>query len=364
MYLVGDTIEEGFSTSVDAETFTIGYSRDPAGEPFLTTANLVATGAPGNYLVTFVAELAGSYYAHWAGDLSHIEYDGNWEVEARAAAPAVLGTSRRTLRRRIGGATGLGDLTVLTANPGSTDVTLIDPDHLLLPVGAYLGRELTVVDGVASGQTRRVSGNSEAANSITVANAFRAELEVGVEAELWYTSGTGWHYEEANAVINDLITEARSGSWVPQQIALEGAFDPANPYLAIPRELSHVAGVAWQNEAGLWIEESPTDYPGGPGWYVAQGTGQIVLGGGAASRASNHLTQVRGYGPLAELNTDSDVTPLNVEWLVKAAVARLLLMGLGRRPENQVKYPAASRLADQARPFAMSRPQPNTVKVA
>lgn len=363
-FTVGERITEGFSTGYPGEAFVITLSRDPAGLPFLLADNITEVGA-GNYLISFVPELEGSYYANWLGETSQVVLDGNWAVEPGRVLPgfAGLGTSRRDLRRKIGGASGLGDyeLTISTL-PGNQ--TFTDVNRLFLPTGAYDGRELYIATGPNRGQNRYVTGNSAANRSLSVDPLFPTENPIGTEGELWNRQGSGWHYWEVDAVINDIITEARTGTWIPQTIAQTSAFDPLSPYIPIPPTFSHIFGVGWADEAGLWQAEGPADYPGGPGWFADPATGQIVLGGTAAANAASHLTQIRGYGPLAELESDDDVTPLNPEWLVKEAVSRLLLMALGRRPENQVKYPASKRRADESRGFAMHRPNPDTVRVA
>ena len=364
MFSVGLPVEEGFSTTAPNEAFTIVTSHDPDGAAFLTPANIAAIDDAGNYLIRFIPTNAGTYYANWRGESSLITLDGNWLVERGAVALGGEGFTRRELRRRVGGASGLGDVVVLTADAGSTDVTLIDLSHLTLPTGAYLGRELTMVDGLNSGELRRVSGNSELAHSLTVQPAYLFPILPGEEGELWNASGTGWHKEEVDSVLNDIITEARSGYWIPQLVNGEVTFDQTNPYIAIPDSFSHVSGVGWQDGAGIWQDIGAANYSGGPGWYVEAGMGIIRLSGAAAASASNHVTQIRGYGPLPELRTDDERTPLNVEWLVKEAFARLLLTGLARRPDNQVRYPAAVRRADQSRGWALRRPMANTVRVA
>lgn len=234
---------------------------------------------------------------------------------------------RLTLRRRALGE--LGDLRLLTATATGTTTTLIDTVNLWGEPGHYAGRLAYVASGTVAnlGQTRLVNGSSQSAMSLTFAAALPAATQAGDEVELVNTFGMGWTFEDVHHAINASIAEARDYGLVPLTEDSTDAFDQAGTReVPLPETWTHIERVQYLDPSTDHVVNiRRANVHGANGWAVDHANRSVLISGEQAYRADTAVIRLHGYGQPEPLETDSDETSLDPEWLMLKVCSRMLL---------------------------------------
>lgn len=329
-------------------------------------------GRPYRYTVTISSALSGIRI--WdEGDVvvgpdpSVVPVPGGDTVE-----PTGIGTSRLQLRRDI--LKDLGDLRILRATSDGDNVSLIDHVSLIGEPGAYAGREVLFVGGTAEnlGEIRYVTGSSQGRRSLGFGVPLPAATKLHDEAELVNVRGVGYRIQDVHEGINRVIRHVRDRALVTVPTSYPSY--AAGAALPLPANLKTVEDVQWYapDDVGLATGQvihavRKANRANGYGWWVDQATRTLRITGNhvatpAINREAGAILVVTGLGRPAELQTDSDCTPIDPEFLVMAVQAELARSKYLARPTpetertmfmlNQMAGALRGKVATRRSPFS------------
>lgn len=272
-----------------------------------------------------------------------------------------MGTSLRELRRAVG--RQLGDVTVLVATQNGSDTKLYDNIHLTAGDDIFRGADLYFVGGTVAnvGQMRRSTRSDRTDHSIGWAVSLPAATAQGDECELWNSRSIGFNPLEVNAAINDVISIKALPSFnVPTVATAALPYDKESGEVIVPTTMNRIFMVEYEYE-DRWWPISRANSPQGYGYYVNRGLGTVTINGPDINyRADGKPIRFRGYGKLSPLASDTDETDLFAEWIIYEATATLLFQAAARNPDRERHYGPMATRADNLRPFAGMRADPNT----
>lgn len=224
--------------------------------------------------------------------------------------------TRLQLRRRIGEKTG--DLLLVTCtDPGDTQ-TAIDAVRLSISTGLLKNRTAYAAAGTADniGVTTRVSGNSRAQTSLTVAPPFPAATAVGDEIEVWNEDDQGITPGRVHAWLDEAV-DAVAPVHLIDAATVEVTFARATPLLALPADWVGVYAASWQDARGLW-RELPR---GSRALRVDRVSRTVELLTAAARLADGRPVRLHGKARPGPMLDDAAVAPVDPEWLVTQVAA-------------------------------------------
>lgn len=369
-YQAGDSITDfithldDLGVGIDGASFTVVVARKPDGTSFTPTITGLGNGV---YEVAF--QTANGEDGQWyllltdSGQSPPRSYDGVYDVDPAASQsdPGVggAGSSRTSIRRRIGRL--WGDLLLCAATANGSTTTLVDTLNLYRNDNELKGRHVYFSGGTSGnlGQSARITGNTQSTSTITF-TAVPSATATGDEAEIWNTRNIGATVQEVHDQINfclgsvaDLFVTAASSSL--------GTFDFDSPVLDLPADWRFFAGLDWQDTLGLWHPVKPAD------WRLDKANRTVELLNRPRSLASGQSVRARGYTVPALLTSDSDTTGVNAEWLAYQASANLALaiaprsLDGGAALERRAQY--WQNLADQRRSLNGIRPSGTYIRL-
>lgn len=379
-HYVGDTLVSTFSvidgtnTPLTGLTATTLHARNPLAATLPFTFDELGDGL---YRVTVDAgdvTEEGTYVVLLQMDDSQSQvFELEWQVSPTTVityATPPSGMTRQELRRAILGT--IGDLTVTVATAASGSSQWTDLDMLAFgDAGRYAGRELYVTGGTVTniGQTRAIQG-SNGAGTLQLTRALPSAPTAGDEAEILNTNGLGFRIPDVHRAMETAITNA--GIEVKVTATIEDAFDVETRTVEIPAVFTTIDGVHFTDDtrpASTGVVNVPRakDY-GGNGWSVDVANRQLYIGGYDGYAMDGMTLVIRGWGRPAAMTVDSDICPVNPEWLIPAVASSLLLRAVGGgRTVNADYQRIGSFYAEQAdalRDAVRPRRAPNHVRLA
>jgi hypothetical protein len=328
-----------------------------ASSPATTaTVSLAAGSGGGQYIATFTPTVAGTWVAHAVyTDVDSVlhEYGPDAFVVETATVvvattvAATTGTTRKTLRRDILG--DLGDVRILTATDDGSDTTFIDTENLFGEVDAYKGREFLLTGGTEAnlGEIRYVTGSSASQMAIGFGVSLPADTAEGDEGELINTRGIGFRFRDVHEAINRAIRTVAGDALVPTSVT--SATYARGDGIALPDEFATVEYVQWLDPSDdtIWRTVPKAPRLNGAGWAVDRSTRTVVIGGSWSTTLDGQTVQVWGLAEPAELDSDTDATTINPEY-VKVQAEAYLMRALYLKYKTQELGNIATQLRDEA----------------
>jgi len=288
---------------------------------------------------------------------------GRWHVTTTASC---LGdVTKRTLRRMI--LAEVGDLKLLTATADGSDVTFIDATNLFGENNAYIDRQAYFSEGTLDnlGELRHVVGSNRDQRAIGFGLQLPADTTTGDVVELVNTRGTGYQIADIHRALDDALITARDVALSPVSMELTTPFVRDEGVVTIPDGWALISGIQWQDECNRWRSIRIAPRVGGDGWSVDRFNRLIEIGGGWGYRLDGRTVRLMGAITPDTLVHDDDTTPVNPEWLVAEAVARVVQGAYLRHPtqERRDLVFQAQQKANGLRPLIIHRLPPNSVKL-
>ena len=230
----------------------------------------------------------------------------------------------QTLRRRTGLLMGVLTYgTVLSATSTSFVLDAIKryPDDYAKAVGgvAY------VVSGTGAGQSRTVTGTTQATGTVTVSLAFSPVPDTTSVVEIWPAS---MEPQAVNNALNLSVIDAQELVFIPDRQNPQSIDTTYYRELALPAGFIYVYGFQYKDSGGLWRVHYPAmnsdDQPSGDGdrSFFLIGTTMVLK---PTLSASINLSDmwVLGYRRPALLVNDTDVSDVRTDFLVYKAATLL-----------------------------------------
>lgn len=340
------------------KTFTVVTARDPLGNPFTPTITEVGGGSY-KLVIQTQRTLPGTWYLLVA-DLSLSPakyYDGSWDADVAPTEPTsdgVDGTSRLTIRRTVGRL--LGDMVLLKATSDGTTSTFVDDVNLHYQDGALNGRQILLVScgNVANeGVVRRVTGNLKSNGSVSFTPGSPAPTLAGDEAELWNERGSTITVDEVHEAINRAIRAAAATTVSPVSQTVTLSLNQLQPVLDIPAGWEYFSRAQWQDISFRWRQIPTSDL------RIDQANMQVEIMHRSKVLAHKRAIRFFGYVSPGVLESDTDVTPVDPEWIGYYAANQLLVASAHRQSDSSAALSKASWFGDQAdrvRPKTRIRP--------
>jgi hypothetical protein len=227
-----------------------------------------------------------------------------------------MATSRTTIRQDVG--TALGDMFIATATSAGTTTTFLDVNTLVLPANEYKGRTIWFSDGTVANleQSRKINGSTPGTGTVQWAVALPSATAAGDEAEMWNLRGTGWEPQEINRLIKMAHREAQEHIPIPLTSS-EFTWDEDAPTLTIPEAMIAVTGVEYQHQVSeAWNAIPRAQRRGAPGYYVQREDRTIRIDGPLRYGLDGFTLRIHGEQRESPMVDDSDLTQINVEYLV------------------------------------------------
>lgn len=280
--------------------------------------------------------------------------------------------TRGELRQMI--ADELDDLRQFRCTVASTDANLFrDDERVIMENGTFANRECVAVSGVNRGSVRTVQSNRRDTRTLSFWTDWPHLFAVGDVLDAYNARGNGWRVEQYNRAINRVLSEAGAAGKFPLVEEVTDVLDKADPYVTIPDEFMYLEGVEFKRPRGgrdalggyEWVMIDPSNYAGGAGWFLDEGTSRVQIGGRWRLEAGGYNVRLIGRGSGGQLYEDGDETNIDTSYVVNAGVASLLRSG-SHRQYNVERERMIGTYEDRAREFfkrVHTRLGPNTVKV-
>lgn len=250
---------------------------------------------------------------------------------ATATATNIRGVTRQEIRQIAG--MGTGDLVLCKATADGTDVQFTDANKLLRPREEYIGRRIYFVSGRNGGSIRRIVAATSGTATVQWSPALSAPTKKDDIAELWSRHELGWEPDDVNRFIRQAHLEATSHFQLAATADISD-FSADQPIVAIPSSFVAVTGLEWQDDhSPEWITVDRARTRNGPGYTVDKANRTIMVNGGVRYELPSSHIRIRGYIKERPLDSDGDLTNLNVEWIV-ARVKELMYNQLTMRTDN------------------------------
>jgi hypothetical protein len=355
----GDLLTETFShvegdgDPITGATWTVVSSRDPDGASFLTAADITELGL-GDYQITYQTDSTsplGEYHAQIRSGIYVKNLD--WFLDAPSGytvstLPAGVGITRRDIRRMV--LERIGDLTICEATSAGNvnKLTFNDLDNLYEPSGTFAGKEVMFTAGTSAniGEVRRVVGNTRDTGTITLNRALPAQTQTGDQCELVNTYGTGITFQSIHRAIDTTLT--MSGMEIPVMAEIATAFDRQDRAISIPAELTAIERVQYQTTNGYeWVNLDKARGLGENGWAINHGERTLYVGHTVGYQLHGRSIRIIGYARASALESDSDVCPVDPEWVIHQTLSNLLMKSIGTSRVNIADWERKGLFSDQ-----------------
>ncbi|HEY5987312.1 MAG TPA: hypothetical protein VIV12_13200 [Streptosporangiaceae bacterium] len=227
------------------------------------------------------------------------------------------------LRRSVGGLTG--DLDILVATASGSTTTFTDELNGAVENTAFVGRFGYFSGGTAANLARtvRVTDNDKSTQTLTFLPAVPSSTATADTLELYNKDGQGPTVRQIHDAVNLCIEFVGKGV-LSEALDTQTTFAMDSPELTIPATWRRLAAIEYQEDTTAldWVALPEAD------WVEAVDRVGYTVRVGGTSRwlADTRPIRLRGYTASAALSADADITLVDTEWLVHAAVDQLLLM--------------------------------------
>lgn len=374
-YLVGDTVTTYFTLRDDdgnyygGSTVTVDLAADPAGTSF---APIITDLTNGLYRVTWDTAVEGVYTLRVSADLSDVGDDPQrFEFEERVFAvpvvvPVLVSSTGNTLDEIV--------RAVAKACKDYLDTTAIEdaPDAStwkdILQLGArspkmFKGASLYVwqaADPDNVGVETRVIDSAD--GGLALQPPLPSAPRRGDKAYLVNLESQGFARQTYVEVINDHIDFMFPDYTIPAYWAFTDPFDGASPFLTPPSEFTHITAVGYNtygDSGRLELIPYANEYMDGWGWD--EFAGRVVIHGRWRAAAHGAYLQMRGFGRAPRLEHPDDQTPIDMEFLVQACAANLIMSLRDARRQAEGAWHA--NRADALRVKAIRMLPPPTIRI-
>ncbi len=276
-------------------------------------------------------------------------------------APAGTGTTRAELRRII--ANQLGDFYPVVVTQAGTTNNMFDNYNLAGETNKFKGMQLLITGGTYAniGQITTVALSDEVSRSISFEPPLPAATQAGDTAELYNFKSRGSTIQQYNQAINTAIMQAREQhAVIPYTHTVTGSFVRTNPYIEIPAYFTHIAAVDALDARGATVRLKAGDT------MVDRFSRSIEVHRRGVNSLHGLSVRLRGYVSPNLLNSDTDRTNLDAEWLLNEVKAQLLerRMAAGEPVGQQDRLFLQERNeASAKRAVILTRVAPNTIRL-
>jgi len=272
-----------------------------------------------------------------------------------------MGSTRAELRRTI--ANQLGDFYPVTVTQVGTTNNMFDSYNLAGETNKFKGMQVLVLDADPQnvGKIATVTYSDEVSRSISFEPPLPAPMQVGDTAELYNFKSRGSTIQQYNQAINTAILQAREQhAVIPYTVTLTSAFLRTSPYIDIPGIFTHIVTVDALNARGGTVRLKPGDM------MVDRFSRSIEVHRRGVNSLHGLTLRLRGYVAPNLLNSDTDQTSLDAEWILNEVKAQLLerRMAAGEPVGQQDRLFLQERNeASAKRAVILTRVAPNTVRL-
>ncbi len=272
-----------------------------------------------------------------------------------------MGSTRAELRRTI--ANQLGDYyPVLTTQVGTTN-NMFDNFNLAGETNKFKGMQVYVTGGTYAniGQITTVTLSDEVSRSISFEPPLPVDTQAGDTAELYNFKSRGSTIQQYNQAINTAIMQAREQhAVIPYTETVAGSFLRTSPYIAIPIIFTHITSVDALDARGATVRLKAGDM------LVDRFSRSIEVHRRGVNSLHGLSLRLRGYISPALLDSDTDRTSLDAEWILNEVKAHLLerRMAAGEPVGQQDRLFLQERNeASGKRAVILTRVAPNTIRL-
>lgn len=374
---VGSTVTHYFTVRDDdgvyhpGSSVTVVDAYDPSGMVFVPIIDDLGSGL---YRVTWDTDSEGIYTLRLSADLTDVGDEAQiFEFETRVLPSAqddetpfssVVGSTLDDLVQRV--ARACRDLLSTTASEDSDSGTWHDDLELVArSPKALKGASLFVKTAAAAENIgREVRVRDSVDGALVLSPALPADVRRGDRAYLTNLESSGFVRRSYVESLNDHIADIFPNCLRPASWTFTTVFDGAAPYLVPPEEFTHLTTVGypasqWSPSEDFIPQFGINDYSAG--WYWDEAQGRIVIQGGYVGAVSGMYLTIRGFGRWGALESDSDVTGIDSQWLVQQTAGDMILSLRDARRQSE----AAMHInrADGYLPKAITNLPPNTIRI-